>query len=137
MEKSVIGLLGSAYFLGFAISSGITPNLADKYGRKKPYQGSLIVQTFAYFVIIISKNIYLTIGCYLIVGLCAGGRVAIGSNYLSEFIPQKYQGLLMSLLNCGDASIMIWQSIYYSVIRDWYYLHVYGVCAAALIILII
>ena len=57
VDKNVIGLLGSAYFLGFAISSGITPNLADKYGRKKPYQGSLIVQTMAYFVIIMSKNV--------------------------------------------------------------------------------
>ena len=137
VEKEVIGLLGSAYFLGFAISSGITPSLADKYGRKKPYQSSLIVQTIAYFVIIMSKDIYLTIGCYLMVGLCAGGRVAIGTNYLSEFIPLKYQNLLMSLLNCGDSTVMIWQSLYYTVIKDWYYLHIYGVCAAALIILII
>ena len=62
----------------------------------------------AYFVIIISKDINLTIGCYFIVGLCAGGRVAIGTNYLSEFIPQRYQSLLLSLLSCGDASVMIW-----------------------------
>jgi hypothetical protein len=38
-------------------------------------------------VSLISKDIKVTIGGYFIVGLCAGGRVAIGNTYLSEFIP--------------------------------------------------
>jgi MFS family permease len=38
-----MGALGSSYFLGFAISSAITPSLADKYGRKIPYLASLIL----------------------------------------------------------------------------------------------
>ena len=85
----MIGLIGSAYFLGFAVSSAITPHFGDKYGRKRPYLYSLILQTLTYFVIIISKSLNLTLACYLLVGLSAGGRVAIGTNYLSEFIPKK------------------------------------------------
>ena len=30
------GAMGSFYFLGFAISCGIVPYIADLYGRKKP-----------------------------------------------------------------------------------------------------
>lgn len=42
VEGTLIGLIGSAYFLGFAISAGITPSLADKFGRKRPYTLSLM-----------------------------------------------------------------------------------------------
>ena len=87
VEGTVIGLMGSAYFLGFAISAGITPAISDKYGRKIPYILSLIMQTIAYAFIIWSKNIYMTIAFYLFVGLSAGGRVCIGSMYQAEFMP--------------------------------------------------
>ena len=73
--------MGSAYFLGFAISAGITPAISDKYGRKTPYILSLVMQTGAYALIIWSKSIYLTIAFYFLVGLSAGGRVCIGSMY--------------------------------------------------------
>ena len=58
VSEGLIGSLGSMYFIGFAISSGITPLLAGKYGRKLPYLGSLLLQTLAYLVIILSKSIY-------------------------------------------------------------------------------
>jgi len=43
-DRSILGLLGSAYFGGFAISSTILPRLSDKHGRKIPYVCSLIIQ---------------------------------------------------------------------------------------------
>ena len=43
-----------------------------------------------YVGIFFSHNVWFTISCYLLVGLCAGGRVAIGTTYLNEFIPLKY-----------------------------------------------
>ena len=61
----------------------------------------------AYILIFFSKNVYGTIAYYLMVGLSAGGRVAIGTMYLNEFVPLKYQSLSTSLVGCGDASIMI------------------------------
>jgi MFS family permease len=39
----MIGLMGSFYFLGFAISAGITPTIGDRYGRKTPYTMSLVI----------------------------------------------------------------------------------------------
>jgi hypothetical protein len=48
------------------------------------------MQNIAYLIIILSKDVYITIGGYLVVGLCAGGRIAIGTTYLSEFIPFKH-----------------------------------------------
>ena len=88
-SKDEIGLMGSAFFVGYALSSATVPIWSDKRGRKVPYLGSMWFQLVAYALIIVSKNIYLTIGAYVIVGLCAGGRVVVGMNYMNEFIPKK------------------------------------------------
>ena len=79
------------YFVGFAISSGFVPRIADRFGRKKPYMWSLTLQLIAYVVIYYSTSLDLTIFCYLLVGFQAGGRVAIGTMYLSELVPLASQ----------------------------------------------
>ena len=74
VPSDVMGLIGSAYFIGFAISATITPLLADHFGRRIPYNISLMIAACAYMVVVfISREVYLTIGCYVIVGLCASG----------------------------------------------------------------
>ena len=66
IANSPIGLIGSSYFIGVAISCAILPPLADKYGRKKIFATSLTIQTIAMIMIMLSKNVYLTCFCYLI-----------------------------------------------------------------------
>ena len=58
VSETVIGLLGSMYFVSFAISSAVVPNLADRFGRKWPFFYSLLVETMAYFGIYFSMNIW-------------------------------------------------------------------------------
>ena len=89
VEGSIIGLIGSAFFLGFAVSASFTPYLSDKYGRKKPYLTSLSLQTIAYVGIFFSTNLYFTIFGFFLVGLSSGGRCAIGTNYMNEYLPIK------------------------------------------------
>jgi MFS family permease len=84
-------MLGGAYFAGFGISAAIVPRYSDIYGRKKPYFLCIFIQTCAYFGILNSREIHELILFYLFVGLCAGGRVSIGSQYLCEFVPKKFQ----------------------------------------------
>ena len=61
----------------------------------------------AYLGIFLSNHIWVTIACYFLVGLCAGGRVGISIPYMNEFIPEGNQNMVTTLLNCHDASIMI------------------------------
>jgi MFS family permease len=133
-SKELIGMLGSLYFLGFAISAGVVPRLADKWGRKWPYIASLSLQLAAYVQLYFSKSIYYSLAMYLIVGLSAGGRVAIGTTYLNEFVPSKYQNIVTTTINVGDSSTMIFQAIYYYFNRDWMPLHTFGLVASALIL---
>jgi hypothetical protein len=81
-----------------------------------------------------STDVYYTIGYYLLVGLAAGGRVAIGCNYLSDFVPESYQNFAMTATNVADALIIIIHTIYYSFVRNWANLHIYGFIASVLII---
>jgi MFS family permease len=89
VDTKIIGLIGSAYFLGFAISSSIIPPISKQIGRKWPYLLSVTFQLSAYILIFLSKNIWLTILGYLMVGFSAGGRVVVGLSYMCEFVPQN------------------------------------------------
>ena len=42
-DEAVIGLIPSMYFVGFAVSCGIVPRIADLYGRKKSYVTSITI----------------------------------------------------------------------------------------------
>lgn len=79
VPKSVIGMIGGAYFLGFGISAGIVPRLSDLYGRKVPLTIIQVIQQTCYLCIINSRNIYQLIFAYLTIGLCTGGRFSIVS----------------------------------------------------------
>ena len=88
-------------------------------------------------MIFFSTNIWLTIFGYLVVGLCAGGRVPIGTAYQNEFVQYKYQAMLIALIGVGDSSTMLFQAIYYWILPDWLYLHIFGIAAAFVILLLI
>ena len=59
-------------------------------------------------------------------GLCCGGRVAIGTMYMTEFVPERNQQVVVTALNCGDATTMIMQAIYYKYNDNWLPLHIFG-----------
>lgn len=84
-----------------------------------------------------TDNIDVAITMYTVVGLSAGGRVVIGVNYLTEFIETKNQNIVITALNCGDASLMLWQSIYWYIAQTWWPLHIYGFIFAVVIITIV
>mmetsp|Transcript_13535 Transcript_13535/g.21096 ORF Transcript_13535/g.21096 Transcript_13535/m.21096 type:complete len:82 (+) Transcript_13535:498-743(+) len=75
-------------------------------------------QTLAFFVMIMSKSIPLTQFTFFVVGLCSGGRVATGTNYMNEFILSDKQTMITTCLNCADATVMIVQSILYFFFRS-------------------
>ena len=51
-SEIVIGLIGTCFFIGFALMSPIIPTLSDKYGRKWFFVGPLVVNAFTLVVIL-------------------------------------------------------------------------------------
>jgi len=106
-DKKLVGALGGAWFAGFAVSAGVVPRLSDIFGRKIPFFLCILVQTLAYAAIFRCNEVYGAILCYGIVGLCAGGRVSIGTQYLNELVPSAQATLVTTLWNAADAAVMI------------------------------
>ena len=136
-NKKLIGLFGTVYFIGFAASSGFIPRIADHIGRKKPFIVSIFIQTVAYACLFISTNVYFTISMFTVIGIVAGGRVGIASNYMNEFSPQKYQNACQAALNVLDASVMIFQAVMYYFTRDWLPVHIVGISGALVILIVL
>lgn len=134
-NKSVIGLIGSAYFLGYAIAALFIPAISDKVGRKWPLMVSLLIQTSFYALLFVSKDVYLTIACFLGVGVAAGGRGPISCVYGNEMITTKYQNPMTTAINIVDASVMLFQVLLYHFDRNWIQIHLVGIIGAVLIIL--
>lgn len=140
VKDSTIALPATLYFVGFAISCGIIPPLADAYGRKWTYLLSLIAQTAFAFVIFFSKSLNVTIPIFFFFGVCSGGTVAVGTTYLNEFLPEEKQNLVTTLLNAADASVMITQCIYYIFSRNSGPLFIFGLfyqCSMVLMVAVI
>jgi len=90
-----------------------------------------------YILIFLSKSIYTSIFYYFIVGVCAAGRLAIGTNYMNEFLPDSWRNLITSLGNVGNGTVLVFHSIYYNYNKDWVYLHLIGIIASFIIIFVI
>ena len=45
--------------------------------------------------------------------------------------------MVLTMQNCGDAAVMILQSIYYIFCKDWLYVHLFGIGASVFIIAIV
>ena len=86
-DNKKIGVIGSIYFTGFAISCAIIPRIADKIGRRHLHNASMMSQVLIYGFIINSKDINNMLFLYFCIGLTCGGRCGVGINYISEFIP--------------------------------------------------
>lgn len=92
VPKPIIGLMGSAYFGGWAATILFIPMLSDKYGRKQLFFWALVVSVITMFLMIfVSGNFYFTMGLMFISGMATSGRTTIGFIYAGEFLAPKWR----------------------------------------------
>jgi MFS family permease len=82
-----IGLIGSMFFAGWAVSATILPRTADIYGRKRVYLFAMIGHLIFYLGEILSRNIKLTTGLQFFLGAMSVGRATVGYLYTLELVP--------------------------------------------------
>ena len=81
-----LGILGSVFFLGNAISSLFVPRMADIYGRKWVLAANQSVQFIAMVFLVNTSSYKIASFLMFVLGLCATGRWAIGYVYFSELL---------------------------------------------------
>ena len=84
-------MLGSCYSLPWFFVLLILPRVADRAGRKWVFTVSRLFETLAFIVVLFAKDYYLMMVCLIIVGLCSAGRLNVGTVYLSEWFPTRWQ----------------------------------------------
>ena len=130
LPNSEIGMIGSLFFFGLAISSALIPPISDKYGRKWNFYICFVIQTVCYILLFQSKSFNFTKLLYFIIGICAGSFISVCPTYMNEFLPTQNQNLITSLLNSADALIIVIHAIYYQINNDWIPIHAFGVISS-------
>jgi MFS family permease len=116
----MIGLLGSMVFAGWMMASLVIPRLADIHGRRWPVRLSIVSASILYFLVLLSKDIRLTIVLQFFIGVCCAGRYSTAYVYLSELMPVTCRTFACSMILLLDSSILIVHSAYFRFIsKDW------------------
>jgi len=93
-----VGLIGSMLFAGWTFAAFIFPRLADIYGRRLIFMGSMLIQTLSYVGLYFSTNIYVTYVFMFFFGTASVGRCSVGYLYLMEILPKGQQVLTGTIL---------------------------------------
>ena len=101
-----LGILGSVFFLGNAISSLFVARLADIYGRKWVLAANQSVQFIAMIFFVNTTSYKIATFLMFVLGLCSN-RWAIGYVYFSELLTQKGIKIFCPLLDASTALTMI------------------------------
>lgn len=123
VKPFLLGLIGSAFFVGLCVSTLILPPLADKVGRKWIERSCVAVTIGTMVACIFSKNIYLTIVMMFCAGFVTSGRFLINYVYGSEFLTERWRVLFGTLVNAIDTSSVIYSALYFDYVSKyviWY-----------------
>ena len=105
VKGATIGSIGSGFFLGWAAGCLVFPSLSNKIGRRSIFLYCLTVQLGVFLGLLLSRDVYLTIGLTTTGGFLSGGRVTVGYVYMMEFLTPKYKFRVATLFVGVDAII--------------------------------
>ena len=88
------GFLGSASYFFCGLALLFIPRQADKVGRKWLFLGSRLIECVLFVGTLITSNYWVMVFLVSALGVAAAGRLNVGSVYLSEWCPRKYQTLV-------------------------------------------
>ena len=138
-SSETIGMLGSAFFIGWTLFAVAIPRLADIYGRKMIFVGSLIMQAPTIYALILSSSVKLTTALLFVMGVLSAGRMSVGFLYIQEMVPAPSRAITGTLAITFDCMTMIWATIYFMYISHytiyWEYYAVFQNVAAVCLIM--
>lgn len=98
------GLLGTVLYVFWCVSLLIVPHQADRFGRRWLFLGSRLAETGLYLAVLIVTEYWTMLGVMVALGLCAAGRVNVGTVYVTEWFPRKNHTAL-HMLFAGEVAL--------------------------------
>lgn len=99
MSDATVGLSASAYVLGAVLGALFFGWLADRYGRKKLFTGTLLLYLLATTATAFAPNFAVFALCRFLTGAGIGGEYSAINSAIQELIPARYRGQTDLVIN--------------------------------------
>ena len=98
LAPAQVGLVASAGFVGMFFGAAISGRLADRYGRRLIFQGTLILFSIGAVLSAIAPTFETLLLARIVAGLGLGGELPVVATLVSEFSPRAQRGRMIVLL---------------------------------------
>jgi MFS family permease len=92
-----MGSLGSAYFIGWVMSSLLIPYYSDRYGRKLVVFSSTIIASISSLGLIFSRSLMTSCILLFVNGFTASGVFVVSFCYNMEMLTPHWQPIMGTL----------------------------------------
>jgi MFS transporter, putative metabolite transport protein len=92
------GLVGASALIGIFIGGMFFGRAADRWGRKVVFRWNLIAFVILSLLQLVAVNTWDLSGYRILLGIAIGVEYAVGAALLSEFVPARTRGALLSTL---------------------------------------
>ena len=97
-----IGLIASAFFVGWAFTLAWLPRVSDKIGRQKFVIAGTTLNFLAFLTLLATKNYKLLVFCMFVLGMTSTIRLIVGVNYLCECVMREDFKIMFAVMTLGD-----------------------------------
>ena len=98
LDATRIGLVASAGFVGMFLGAAISGRLADRYGRRLVFSGTLVIFSIGAVLSAIAPTFETLLLARVVAGLGLGGELPVAATLVSEFSPRAQRGRMIVLL---------------------------------------
>ena len=98
LDATRIGLVASAGFVGMFLGAAISGRLADRYGRRLVFSGTLVIFSIGAVLSAIAPTFETLLLARVVAGLGLGGELPVAATLVSEFAPRAQRGRMIVLL---------------------------------------
>ena len=98
LDAPRIGLVVSAGFVGMFFGAAISGRLADRYGRRLVFSGTLVIFSIGALLSAIAPTFETLLLARVVAGLGLGGELPVAATLVSEFSPRAQRGRMIVLL---------------------------------------
>lgn len=98
LAPAQLGWIVSIAFVGMALGAVFSGWLADRFGRKTVFAGTMVVYSIATGLCAFAPDLTVLLVCRFFVGVGLGGQLPVAVSLVSEYAPPKVRGRFIVLL---------------------------------------
>lgn len=101
------GFLGSVFYFFWCLALLYVPRQSDKIGRRNLFLLSRVLESGLFVASLFTHSYWVMVGLLVAFGLAAAGRINVGTVYMTEWMPRKYQTAVHVLNQAGLSVVYI------------------------------